>query len=348
SLALEGGLGSAVSAVLALLDVAVDDAQWQTLDPQQKRRRTLEAVKLLLLEESRRRPVVLVFEDLHWIDSETQAVLDTLVESLPSHRVLLFVSYRPEYRHTWGGKTDYRQIRIDPLPPESADELLDALLGADVALVPLKRLLVERTEANPLFLRERGGALVEVAAPARARSPGRSSGRPPSSARTCPCRCSWPSPTLRSTMCAPSSCACRPRSSSTRPGSFRTSSTRSSTRSRMRWRTRGCSTTGSAPCTPASPRPSSGSRPNASPSRPSGWPTTPCAGRCGRRRSPISARLGSGPWRGPPTARPLPTWSKRSRPSAVSPRPGRRPSCPSPSGSISGTRSSRSAIGRAW
>src|SRR4030095_17025616 len=161
SLALEGGLGSAVSAVLALLDVAVDDAQWQTLDPQQKRRRTLEAVKLLLLEESRRRPVVLVFEDLHWIDSETQAVLDTLVESLPSHRVLLFVSYRPEYRHTWGGKTDYRQIRIDPLPPESADELLDALLGADVALVPLKRLLVERTEANPLFLGESVRALVE-------------------------------------------------------------------------------------------------------------------------------------------------------------------------------------------
>ena len=163
-LSLERGLASAVSAVLALLDVAVDDAQWQTLDPQQKRRRTLEAVKLLLLEESRRRPVVLVFEDLHWIDSETQAVLDTLVESLPSHRVLLFVSYRPEYQHTWGGKTYYRQLRIDPLPPESADELLDALLGADVALVPLKRLLVERTEANPLFLEESVRALVEMAA----------------------------------------------------------------------------------------------------------------------------------------------------------------------------------------
>jgi predicted ATPase len=162
--ALEQGLAPTVSAVLALLDVPVDDAQWQTLDPPQKRRRTLEAVKLLLLEESRHRQVVLVFEDLHWIDSETQAVLDTLVESLPSHRVLLFVSYRPEYQHAWGGKTYYRQLRIDPLPPESADELLDALLGTDVALAPLKRLLVERTEANPLFLEESVRGLVETGA----------------------------------------------------------------------------------------------------------------------------------------------------------------------------------------
>ena len=163
-LSLERGLAPAVSAVLALLDVAVDDAQWQTLDPQQKRRRTLEAVKQLLLEESRHRPVILVFEDLHWIDSETQAVLDILVESLSSRHVLLFASYRPEYQHAWGGKTYYRQLRIDPLPPESADELLDALLGTDMALAPLKRLLVERTEANPLFLEESVRGLVETGA----------------------------------------------------------------------------------------------------------------------------------------------------------------------------------------
>jgi hypothetical protein len=67
-------------------------------------------------------------------------------------------------QHPWGGKTYYRQLRIDPLPPESADELLDALLGADVALGPLKQLLVERTEANPLFLEESVRALVEMGA----------------------------------------------------------------------------------------------------------------------------------------------------------------------------------------
>ena len=109
-------------------------------------------------------PLVAVFEDLHWIDGETQALLDSLVESLPAARLLLLVNYRPEYHHAWGGKTYYRQVRIDPLPPESADELLEALLGSDAALGPLKRLLVERTEANPLFLEESVRALVETGA----------------------------------------------------------------------------------------------------------------------------------------------------------------------------------------
>src|SRR5262249_35085656 len=77
---------------------------------------------------------------------------------------LLLVNYRPEYRHTWGGKTYYRQLRVDALPPESADELLAALLGPDAALAPLKRLLVERTEANPLFLEESVRALAETGA----------------------------------------------------------------------------------------------------------------------------------------------------------------------------------------
>jgi hypothetical protein len=71
-----------------------------------------------------------------------QALLDGLVDSLPAARLLLLVNYRPEYRHAWGGKTYYRQLRIDPLPSDNADELLDALLGADAALDPLKRLLV--------------------------------------------------------------------------------------------------------------------------------------------------------------------------------------------------------------
>src|SRR4029453_10697940 len=109
-------------------------------------------------------PTLLVFEDLHWIDDETQALLDGLVQSLPTARLLLLVNYRPEYRHAWGGKTYYRQLRIDPLPPESADELLEALLGPDAALGPLKQLLTEGAEANPLFLEESVRALVETTA----------------------------------------------------------------------------------------------------------------------------------------------------------------------------------------
>src|SRR5438128_1547 len=163
-LTLAPALAPVVPAFLALLDVPVEEAAWQALDPLQRRQRTLDAVKRLLLRESEVQPLVVVFEDLHWIDGETKALLDSLVESLPAARLLLLVNYRPEYSHAWGGKTYYRQLRIDPLPPESADELLAALLGADAALGPLKQLLVERTEANPLFLEESVLALVETAA----------------------------------------------------------------------------------------------------------------------------------------------------------------------------------------
>src|SRR5438445_1214282 len=163
-LTLAPALGAAVPALLALLDVPVDEVSWHALDPRQRRQQMLEAVKRLLLRESEAEPLVVVFEDLHWIDGETQSLLDSLVESLPAARLLLLVNYRPEYQHAWGGKTYYRQLRIDPLPPESADELLAALLGTDAALGPLKLLLVERTEANPLFLEESVRALVETAA----------------------------------------------------------------------------------------------------------------------------------------------------------------------------------------
>jgi tetratricopeptide (TPR) repeat protein len=149
-------------AFLALLDVPAEDAQWQALDPPQRRQRTLDAVRRLLLRESQVQPLLLVFEDLHWIDSETQAVLDSLVGSLPATRILLLVNYRAEYGHGWGSKTYYRQLQITALPPESAEELLVALLGDDTALEPLKRILIERTEGSPFFLEESVRTLIET------------------------------------------------------------------------------------------------------------------------------------------------------------------------------------------
>jgi tetratricopeptide (TPR) repeat protein len=106
--------------------------------------------------------VLLVFEDLHWIDSETQALLDSLVESLPTTRLLLLVNYRPEYAHGWARKTYYQQLRLDPLPTASAEALLQDLLGDDTGLAGLKRLLIERTEGNPFFLEEGVRGLVEM------------------------------------------------------------------------------------------------------------------------------------------------------------------------------------------
>jgi class 3 adenylate cyclase/tetratricopeptide (TPR) repeat protein len=169
-LTLERALEPILPALLALLDVAVEDPQWRDLDPPQRRQRTLDAVKRLLLRESQAQPLLLVFEDLHWIDSETQALLDSLLESVPTAHLLLLVNYRPEYQHGWGNKTYYTQLRIDPLPPESAEELLVDLLGEDIVLQPFKRRLVERTEGNPFFLEEIVRTLVETRVLTGARS----------------------------------------------------------------------------------------------------------------------------------------------------------------------------------
>jgi class 3 adenylate cyclase len=159
---LDRALEPTLPAVLSLLDVPTDDSTWESLEPRDRRQRTLDAVKRMLLQESQVQPLAVVFEDLHWIDAETQAVLDAVVESLPAARILLLVNYRPEYSHAWGSKTYYRQVRLDALPQESADNLLRGLLGVDATLEPIKRILTARTEGNPLFLEECVRALVET------------------------------------------------------------------------------------------------------------------------------------------------------------------------------------------
>ena len=130
-LTLDETLQETVPALLWLLDVLPDDSSFRTLEPPQRRQRTLEALKRVLLRESQVQP-------------------------------LLLVNYRPEYQHGWGSKTYYTQLRLDPLPPASAEAVLDALLGQDPSLAPLKRLLIERTEGNPFFLEESVRTLVET------------------------------------------------------------------------------------------------------------------------------------------------------------------------------------------
>jgi tetratricopeptide (TPR) repeat protein len=161
---LDDALGPTLLPVLSLLDVPVEDPQWQALEPPQRRQRTLEALKWLWLRESQVQPLLLVVENLHWIDSETQAVLDDLVDSLPAARMLLVVNYRPGYHHGWGSKTFYTQLRLDPLPPEHADALLRTLLGEDASLASLKPLLIARIQGNPFFLEESVRTLVETQA----------------------------------------------------------------------------------------------------------------------------------------------------------------------------------------
>jgi class 3 adenylate cyclase len=153
-LLLDEALGPIRPAVLALLDLPVEDAAWQALNPPQRRRRTLDGLKALLVRESHRQPLALVLEDLHWLDGETQALLDSLVESLPTCRMLLLVNYRPDYRHGWGSRAHYTQLRIDPLETAGAEELLSSLLGDAPALAELRQRLLAASEGNPLFLEE--------------------------------------------------------------------------------------------------------------------------------------------------------------------------------------------------
>jgi class 3 adenylate cyclase/tetratricopeptide (TPR) repeat protein len=159
---LDNTLTPTTPALLTLLDVPVEDPDWRALEASQRRQRTLDAIKRLLVWESQVQPVLLVVENLHWIDTETQAVLDTLVESLPAASLFLLTTYRPEYRHGWGNKTSYTQLRLDPLSRERARELVDTLLGDAAALKPLEQRLVERTQGNPFFLEESIRSLVET------------------------------------------------------------------------------------------------------------------------------------------------------------------------------------------
>jgi len=140
--------------LFTLLEVAESDDEIARMDAEVRRRRTLDAIKRLLLRESLQQPLLVVFEDLHWVDEGSRALLNMLTESLATARVLMLVNYRPEFTHNWGNKTYYTQLRLDPLGTESGEEMLKALLDDGHELAPLKRLIIEKTEGNPLFIEE--------------------------------------------------------------------------------------------------------------------------------------------------------------------------------------------------
>jgi class 3 adenylate cyclase/predicted ATPase len=152
--------------VFTLLGIAEPTSSLVQMDPQIRRQRTLDAIKRLLVRESLRQPLVLIFEDLQWIDGETQAFLEVLADSVATAKILLLVTYRPEYRHGWASKTHYTRLRLDPLEKEEAEELLTALLGdgTQAALQPIKQLILGKTEGNPFFMEEVVQTLAEEGA----------------------------------------------------------------------------------------------------------------------------------------------------------------------------------------
>ena len=161
---LDRSLEETLPYLFALLGVAEGDDAPAQMDGQVKKRRTVEAIKRIFLRESLNQPLMVIFEDLHWIDEETQAFLNVLADSIATARVLLLVNYRPEYSHSWNSRTYYTQLRLDPLGRESAQEMLSALLGDSGELAALKRVIIEKTEGNPFFMEETVQVLLDEGA----------------------------------------------------------------------------------------------------------------------------------------------------------------------------------------
>jgi predicted ATPase/class 3 adenylate cyclase len=159
--ALDPALSELLPYLLALLGIQEAPDPLAQMDPQVRRLRTLEAIKRLILRDSLEHTLVVIFEDLHWIDAETQAVLDLLADAVAAARLLLLVNYRPEYRHEWSGRGHYLQLRLDPLGGENAAAMLAGLLGEGAELEALKRPIAERTGGNPFFIEEMVQALFE-------------------------------------------------------------------------------------------------------------------------------------------------------------------------------------------
>src|ERR671918_1484405 len=160
-LELDGRLHWAVPPLLSLGNIPARDAEWEGVEPAERRRRIFAAVTRIVLREAERRPVLLVVENLHWADSETAALVEALVDEIREARVLLLATYRSEHRPPWRGRSHGGEVRLEPLSNRSAETLLEEVLGPTPEMQPLARLLVERTGGNAIFLEESVRTLIE-------------------------------------------------------------------------------------------------------------------------------------------------------------------------------------------
>ncbi len=149
-------------ALRALLDLPVEDAEWAALDPARRRERIIEALRVLLLREAAAHPLILVIEDLHWVDDPSRVALDTLAASIGGARLLLLATTRPDYRPAWIGRSYATELSLATLPGEEAETLLRALVGGGEDLAMLRRQIVAQAEGTPLFLEEISRALLEA------------------------------------------------------------------------------------------------------------------------------------------------------------------------------------------
>jgi class 3 adenylate cyclase/tetratricopeptide (TPR) repeat protein len=144
-----------------LLSLQVEDAEFLKLEPQRKRVRIFEAIWSLIIRESQNRPVVLAFEDLHWVDKASEEFLNYLIGRLSGSHVLLLLLYRPEYTPIWVSKACYSQIRVDEFTLETSAEMVQAILKGTKVAEDLSHLILDKSAGNPLFMEEFTRALLE-------------------------------------------------------------------------------------------------------------------------------------------------------------------------------------------
>ena len=151
---LDPGLADTLPYLFGLLGIIEGDDPHAHMDAQVHQRRTLDAIRRLLLRESLNQPLMLIFEDLHWIDAATGALFDLLADSIGGAKILMLVNYRPEHSNRWNGKSYYTLLKLEPLGKASAAELLSSLLGDSKEMAALKRVIIEKTEGTPFFIEE--------------------------------------------------------------------------------------------------------------------------------------------------------------------------------------------------
>ena len=160
-LQLDENLKSTFPPFQEILSLEVEDAAYLKVEPQEKRMRTFEAVRDLLVRESQDRTVVLAIEDLHWIDRTSEEFLDYLIGWLANARILLIFLYRPEYIHKWGSKSYYNKIGLDQLSTKTSTELVQSILEGAEVVPELSELILKRAAGNPLFMEEFTHTLLE-------------------------------------------------------------------------------------------------------------------------------------------------------------------------------------------
>jgi class 3 adenylate cyclase/tetratricopeptide (TPR) repeat protein len=140
--------------LLEILSVKDSGITGVSMSPDAKRDRIIEAVKRITLKGSEIRPLIIATEDLHWIDKSSEEYYKNLIDSISGAKVFLIFTYRPEFVHTWGGKSYHSQVNLNRLSNRESLLMVNHLLGSDNLEMDLENMILDKTEGVPFFIEE--------------------------------------------------------------------------------------------------------------------------------------------------------------------------------------------------